>query len=207
MSPKAFFGLVVGVIVVIAISFWIGHLNTPSAFDIYTKQFNMYQDSVVKPILIQSDSLKRIADKAKASADSTQAVAEKQTGEINKLRVTVSSLRKQNSALADSVITDTLVAPACEQCRRAVVGLTQEVDSLTIVVDKQEARDTTRVATITQLNIGLSASNMRGDSLQKVIINFPAPPKPNKFLGITLPRIPTQYVVVGGIITGFLIKK
>jgi uncharacterized membrane-anchored protein YhcB (DUF1043 family) len=208
MGPLGFFGLALGFMATIGGSYWMGQQNNDKdPLEQYNVEFDAYQDSVVKPILAQADSLKRVADSTKSIADSAQFVANRQTGEITKLRSTVAVLRQQNTALGDSVKNDTTLPPACDQCRRAVVSLTQEVDSLNKVVVQQEVRDTTRVVAITQLNTSLLASNTRGDSLQKVIINFPAPPKPNRFLGVTLPRIPSQYVIIGAIGTGILIAR
>lgn len=208
MKPLALLTLVFGFIAVIGLSYWFGQRSDGrDTLTTYNEKFQAYQDSVVKPTLAKADSLKRIVDSTKTLADSAQSSADAKTVEITKLRSTVAVLRKKNANLADSVKNDTSLPPECDQCRRAVASLTQEVDSLDQEVKRQESRDSTRVFTINQLNTSLLASNARGDSLQKVIINFPQPPKPNKFLGITLPRIPSQYVIIGAIGTGILIAR
>jgi len=210
MSPIGFVGLAFVFVALIGGAYWIGVKTNPDATDpmvAYTERFEAYQDSVVKPMLIKADSLKRVSDSTKAVADQAQVAAAQQTVEISRLRNTVSVLRQQNVALADSVTSDKTLPPECEQCRRAVIELSEEVDSLTQVVVQQEARDTTRILAINQLNASLFVSNTRGDSLQRVIINFPAPRKPNKFLGVTLPEIPSQYVIIGVVGAGILIAR
>lgn len=208
MGPMGFFGLAFGFVALIGGSYWIGQQKRDvDPLTEYNTQFDAYQDSVVKPILAQADSLRRVSDSTKAIADSAQYVANKQTGVITKLQSTIAVLRETNRTLSDSVKSDSTLPPVCDQCRRAVISLTHEVDSLNTLTTQQEIRDTTRVVTITQLNASLLTSNTRGDSLQKVIINFPAPPRPNRFLGVTLPRIPSQYVIIGAIGTGLLIAR
>jgi len=208
MGPMGFFMLAVGFMSSIGGAYWMGQKNNDrDPLAEYNAKFDAYQDSVVKPALVSADSLQRVVDSTRMIADSALFVANTQTGVITSLRGTVSKLRKRNTDIVDSVQADTTLPPVCDQCRRAVVGLQQEIVQLNNTVAEQEVRDTARVVTINQLTVGLSASTARGDSLQKVIINFPAPPRPNQFLGVTLPRIPSQYVILGAIGTGILISR
>lgn len=208
MGPIAFFALALGFMGTIGVSYWMGQQNNkPDALTEYNTKFDAYQDTVVKPILAKADSLDKAAKLAQSIAEEATKKAEVQTKTIVKLQNTVAVLRTTNKQLSDSVLADTSTPPECDQCKRALVAVNHEVDSLNQLVAEQEKRDTTRLTTITNLNTALLFSNTRGDSLQKVIINFPAPPKPNRFLGVTLPRIPSQYVIMGAIGTGILIAR
>lgn len=211
MSPVGFVGLAIVFVALIAGAYWIGVKTKPDATDpmvVYAEQFETYQNNVVSPMLLIVDSLRQITVSTKLAADRAQVAATKQTVEITRLRSAVSVLRQQNVVLADSVNADSTLPVECDQCRRAVAELSDEVDTLNEIVVQQEVRDTTRIVAINQLNVGLFAASARGDSLQRVIINFPAPRKPNKFLGVTLPEIPAQYLIVGGVLgAGILIVR
>jgi hypothetical protein len=164
----------------------------------YRTEFKAYQDTVVTPTLARSDSLKKAVEELVVVADSAKITAESLTTQINKVQKTNTSLRAQNARLSDS-LEKTPLPPECDQCKRLVASLEDEVDSLQTTVTTLEKRDTVRLVEIGALRTGLTFQTSRADSLHKVIINFPPPPKPKKLLGIELSN---RSLFIAGLVIG-----
>jgi hypothetical protein len=187
--------IVIGLTLAVVIAF---NLGRDDGLTTYRKEFKTYQNTVVVPTLALSDSLKKKVNSLLVIADSTKTVAESLTVKINGMQRNNTLLRVQNAKLSDSLKSIPL-PPECDAYKDLVVSLETEVDSLHATVNTLEKRDTLRLVEINNLRIGLSFQTTRSDSLQKVVINFPKPPKPRKLLGIELSN---RTMFVAGIVVG-----
>jgi hypothetical protein len=187
--------IVIGLTLAVVIAF---NLGRDDGLTTYRKEFKTYQNTVVVPTLALSDSLKKKVNSLLVIADSTKTVAESLTVKINGMQRNNNLLRVQNAKLSDS-LKSILLPPECDAYKDLVVSLETEVDSLHATVNTLEKRDTLRLVEINNLRIGLSFQTTRSDSLQKVVINFPKPPKPRKLLGIELSN---RTMFVAGIVVG-----
>jgi hypothetical protein len=172
---------------------------------VYRKELRAYQDSVVKPMLSLSDSLQRETQLLVLAADATKQEADVLTRQIAVIQKSNVSLRTQNKQLSDKLNSSEL-PPECDECKQLVTSLETEVDSLQKTIVQFEDRDTLRVDEIFLLRSGLSMQSMRGDSLEKVIINFPRPPRPKRVIGIELSN-KTLFIagtILGGVTVGII---
>jgi hypothetical protein len=193
--------LVYGILLIVALTFAAiiaFNLGSDDGMTKYRTEFKAYQDTVVTPALVRSDSLKKAIEELVVVADSAKITAESLTTQINKVQKTNTSLRAQNARLSDS-LEKTSLPPQCDQCKRLVASLEDEVDSLQTTVTTLEKRDTVRLVEISAVRTGLTFQTSRADSLHKVIINFPEPPKPKKLLGIELSN---KTLFIAGLVIG-----
>jgi hypothetical protein len=192
--------LIVGLTLSAVIAFNLGKDN---GLTVYRKEFKAYQDTVVTPALVRSDSLNKELKSLIVVADSAKNTAQSLTTQIDKVKKINVSLRTQNEKLSDKLKTVPL-PPECDVCKNLVTSLETEVDSLSSTVRVLEKRDSTRLVEIGTLRVGLSLQTSRADSLYKVVINFPEPPKPKKFLSVELSKRTLFIVglVIGGAAVG-----
>lgn len=169
----------------------------------YREQFKKYQDSVVTPTLLLSDSLKNEVDSLVKIADSVKEQSDSLTTKIYSMQKNNKILRVRNKKLSDSLKTITL-PEECNPCIKLVSSLEEEVDSLQSTVNKMEIRDSSRLVEIGSLRHGITLQTQRADSLQSVIINFPPPPKPKTFIGLHINNKTTFIagLVLGGVAVG-----
>ena len=192
--------LVVGLTLAAVIAFNLGRTD---GLTTYRKELKAYQDTVVTPILALSDSLQKQTELLVQSADSAKKQSDSLSTRIATIQKSNTSLRTQNQRLSDSLRV-TPLPPECDQCKQLVASLETEVDSLEVTVNNLEVRDSIRVSEIFSLRTGLLLQTTRGDSLQRVIINMPQPPRPKRVLGIELSNrtLFISGLVLGGVAVG-----
>lgn len=170
-----------GIVVIMAVSCFGVAIKQRDLIAEYNKTFTAYQDTVVKPALQRSDSLKRLEARSTARADSMSRIAQRQTITINRLQASVSNLRTQNDSLEVAIGP---LPPECADVQVLINGLKTEIDTLSVLRDSLVSRDTTRVKELRDVRLSLSYMTTDRDSLRKVIVNWPKPPKPKPFLKI-----------------------
>lgn len=188
--------LFVALVTLAGVFFW--SLGKKSALDKYRAEFSAYQDTTVKPILKLVDSLQKKSDSIQTIADDLKKKSESQTTELINLRNTNIVLRTTNSKLVDSLNT-LILPPECDFCKQVANQLTAENDSLTKEIGLLHQRDSVRVNENISLRQVILLEQQSNDSLRKVIINFPKPPRSPKIFGIELSN---RTVFVAGIIIG-----
>jgi len=200
-------GIIVGVMFIGMVAFWIGGRQKTDDYDVYRKDFKAYVDSTVAPVLAKSDSIRNQNIVLLKSVDSAEAVAESIKQKNAVLQSNIAKLNVQNKALRDSVISDTTLPPACDQCKRTVLSQAKEIDSLNKSATQFLRLDSTRVFSIDSLRSGNARLFDDNTALRITIDNFPKPKEPKKFLGIKFPKIPSEVVIIGSAFAGYQVGK
>ena len=170
------------------------------------KTFQAQADSAVK----FADSLKTQIIIEETEAHLAQEKANEYAQDVQVLRKTTSVLKnKRDSLLKETEMPQTVTDSLAHMS--SVITLQDSI------IDQQEKTIDTQETQIVQLNKALNSKDnviqlltLSRDSLQKVVINIPPPPKnPNRMLGIPLPSRKVMLVTgfVAGIITTSTVLK
>jgi len=175
----------------------------------YIKEYKKFQaqaDSAVK----FADSLKTQIIIEETEAHIAQEKANEYAEDVKELKRTTSVLKNKR----DSLIKETVMPQTVTDSIDHMTSIISLQDS---IIDQQEKTIDTQDTQITQLNKALQSKDnviqlltISRDSLQKVVINIPPPPKnPNKMFGIPLPSRKVMLVsgFVAGVVTATTVIK
>lgn len=172
----------------------------------YKKQFDTYQETVVKPALLLAEANKKSADSAISISDSAKKVAASKTQVINQLKKEVTKISNDNKILKDSLLNN--VTPEQEETCAPFISLIKnqdvEIKKQDSIITKQDERHVADSVAVFNATFGFNKERARGDSLQKVINEFPKPVVKNKFLGF-IPMPGPRMMFLGGLITGAVV--
>jgi len=170
------------------------------------KTFQAQADSAVK----FADSLKTQIIIEETEAHLAQEKANEYAQDVQVLRKTTSVLKnKRDSLLKETEMPQTVTDSLAHMS--SVITLQDSI------IDQQEKTIDTQETQIVQLNKALNSKDnviqlltLSRDSLQKVVINIPPPPKnPNRMLGIPLPSRKVMLVTgfIAGVVTTTTVMK
>ena len=170
----------------------------------YIKEYKKFQaqaDSAVK----FADSLKTQIIIEETEAHIAQEKANEYAEDVKELKRTTSVLKNKR----DSLIKETVMPQTVTDSIDHMTSIISLQDS---IIDQQEKTIDTQDTQITQLNKALQSKDnviqlltISRDSLQKVVINIPPPPKnPNKMFGIPLPS--RKVVAISGFVAGIVVS-
>jgi hypothetical protein len=175
----------------------------------YIKEYKKFQaqaDSAVK----FADSLKTQIIIEETEAHIAQEKANEYAEDVKELKRTTSVLKNKR----DSLIKETVMPQTVTDSIDHMTSIISLQDS---IIDQQEKTIDTQDTQIIQLNKALQSKDnviqlltISRDSLQKVVINIPPPPKnPNKMFGIPLPSRKVMLVsgFVAGVVTATTVIK
>jgi hypothetical protein len=166
----------------------------------YNKEFQTYQTTIVKPALAFGDSLKTENKKLELQRDSLSKITNNQRSKIDVLDGRLAEMGAKNRRFVDSVLALSL-PPECEPLKLAITDLQKELMSKDEQIVNLKNLDSTNNQTILNLKSSLRNSERRADSLNTVIIFWPKPPKPRKFISF-FPEISGNKAFVLGAIAG-----
>jgi hypothetical protein len=182
-------------------------LNRPDKLVQYQKEFKAYQDTVVVPVLRRNDSLVVIADAALDSANKVKVITDSLRRESNKTRQASNIINRKNQFLLDS-LKKQLLPPECDLCLRVVDGLKVEIDTLKSTIVILHTTDSLSTVAKNQAIFAAGVLAMQVDTLRKVIVNIPIPPKRESFFGLHLSKKVIFYTgVVGGAAAAVVIQN
>jgi chromosome segregation ATPase len=172
-------------------------------------QFRAEYQQLVK----KADTLQKVSDSLETRVDGLRRSAEKKDSTINKLTVTIEWRTRQNRMLVgelaelESRMKDTVVssdtATLLTLKDSAIANLKEQNANKDTIITQQQVIITEQRQIIDTLNLALTLSEQRADTLETFIQNLPKPPKdPDKFWGIPKPSRKTVAVVsfVGGVL-------
>lgn len=170
----------------------------------YIKEYKKFQaqaDSAVK----FADSLKTQIIIEETEAHIAQEKANEYAEDVKELKRTTSVLKNKR----DSLIKETVMPQTVTDSIDHMTSIISLQDS---IIDQQEKTIDTQDTQIIQLNKALQSKDnviqlltISRDSLQKVVINIPPPPKnPNKMFGIPLPS--RKVVAISGFVAGIVVS-
>jgi hypothetical protein len=170
------------------------------------KTFQAQADSAVK----FADSLKTQIIIEETEAHLAQEKANEYAQDVQVLRKTTSVLKNKR----DSLLKETEMPQTVTDSLAHMSSIITLQDS---IIDQQEKTIDTQETQIVQLNKALHSKDnviqlltLSRDSLQKVVINIPPPPKnPNRMLGIPLPSRKVMLVTgfLAGVVTTTTVMK
>lgn len=205
---KQFLFSLIILIVVVAGAYYLGRNNAIHAEQVsqYETQVKAYQDSVIVPTLRMSDSLRVEVNRALNEVKETKQIINAQTRQISTLQTSVNAMRSQNTRSVNEVLASTL-PPECNKCVNTVKALSVEVDSLHALSSVQNEQIVSQRNVIGVLERSVIWERTSSDSLRGVILDFPDPPKPNILFGVKFPKVPSQYLLLGGAVLGIVLAK
>ncbi len=200
---------VVGVVVFL-ISYTLGKSNSNDEFTEFRAQYEEYQKTAENAVKY-SDSLKTKV---------TELVNEngKKDSTIKTLTISISFRNKERAQLRNSLASlenrmesPELLADTAELLAvkdSAISNLKQQVSTADSVIGQQESVVKLQDEKIVNLNTALVLSEMRADSLTKIINALPATPKnPNKFFFGLLPKPSRTMIAVVSFAGGALVAS
>ena len=143
-----------------------------------------YADSVKVQVATQDS----VAKAAVARAAAAEIQARKSKNTTNTLRQELDSLRE---TVTDSIEMARVIIPKQDSI------ITQQE----ITISKQDTQIVSLNIAVEAKDSALVLSNIRGDSLQTVVNNIPAPPKPP-----LIPKITRKQAFIGGTVVGIILK-
>jgi hypothetical protein len=200
---------VVGVVVFL-ISYTLGKSNSNDEFTEFRAEYEEYQKTAENAVKY-SDSLKTKV---------TELINEngKKDSTIKTLTISISFRNKERAQLRNSLASlenrmesPELLADTAELLAvkdSAISNLKQQVSTADSVIGQQESVVKLQDEKIVNLNTALVLSEMRADSLTKIINALPATPKnPNKFLFGLLPKPSRTVIAVVSFAGGALVAS
>lgn len=195
--------VVFGILLIVGLvlgGLFIWDIGRKDALTEYRKELATYKSMVVTPVLKSVDSMSVIA---KIAVDSSTKLAElnaTNTRKLESLQSTSNTLRSRNTKLMDSLKS---LSPTDSNTHKLYVvvvdSLLEEIDTLNVRIVGLENRDSIRVQEIGQLKYALFLKTTSSDSLQKVIINWPKPPAPEKLFALNITK---KQAFIVGVVTG-----
>lgn len=164
-------------------------------------------------LLKKADTLQKVSDSLETRVDDLRQSAQKKDSTINKLTVTIEWRTRQNRTLVgelaeletqmrDSLVSrDTLALLTLKDS--AITNLKEQNANKDTIIAEQQVIIAEQREVIDTLNLALTLSEQRADTLETLIQNLPKTPKdPDKFWGIPKPSRKTVAVVsfVGGVL-------
>jgi septal ring factor EnvC (AmiA/AmiB activator) len=200
------------VVAALYFAFFFGRTKKETEFT----QFRAEYQQLVK----KADTLQKVSDSLETRVDDLRQSARKKDSTINKLTVTIEWRTRQNRMLVgelaevESQMRDTLVsrdtATLLTLKDSAIANLKEQNANKDTIITQQEVIITEQSQIIDTLNLALTLSEQRADTLETFIQNLPKTPKdPDKFWGIPKPSRKSVAVVsfVSGVLaTIFAIK-
>jgi hypothetical protein len=170
--------------------------------DGYKQKFALWKQRA-SSVLAFNKSANKLVDSLEVENKKLQAKSDKQSKEINRLKLSAAEQRIENDRTLEGAKGAVTKECPCTLALAAAEGFKKEADTLKKAVVVLEKRDTTRLMTIDNLRLGISTLRTSNDSLVKVIKTVPEK-KDEKFLWF-IPKPSRPVVFVVGTITGAIV--
>jgi hypothetical protein len=200
--------VIIALLVGVCVNYF-GNLSTKDKMDQYIsdyKQFKTRADSAVR----FADSLKTQITIETNEAREAELRAEIYAKDVKKLKMTTANLLSRRDSLMQETIIPKTVEDSLELVRSIIPLQDSIITSQNGTISNQENQITELTRALKNKDNAILLLTTSRDSLQKVIINIPPPPKnPNKLFGIPLPSRKASFVLgtVVGLATAVTIIK
>jgi hypothetical protein len=177
-------------------------MGTCSKPDKYQEKMKEWKQDA-KNVLNQNEKANKTVDSLLSDNKKKEEVIAQKDKRITKLEASAATKRASAQSLLELAnILATKECP-CTEARAAAEGFKAEADTLRAAVGELKAKDTIRLAEISNLKIGINTLQFSNDSLVKVIKTVPEY-KGDKIFGF-IPKPSRPVVFVLGTVTGAVV--